>query len=136
MRLLVLGLLLISSSFAVIAGEGQQSVGCFTSGKINMKFVQIDQDGVSLGYVKYEKSKMAIPLVYISGNSEENEEGGPEQFTTKWAEFINGKINGYYTVTSQGARFYQLEYKSRVDLITDFRDNTNAYNSDGSDCKW
>lgn len=135
MKLLVLGLLLSTVSCTVFAGV-EQSVGCFTAGKTNVKFVRIDQDGVSLGYVKYQKSKVAIPLIYVSGTSEKNEEGGPEQFTTKWAEFINGKINGYYTVMSQGARFYQFEYKSRTNAITSFEDNTNAYSSDGTDCKW
>lgn len=135
MKLLALGLVLATASCAVFAG-GDQSVGCFTSGKTNVKFVQIDRDGISLGYVKYQKSKVAIPLVYVSSTSEENEEGGPNQFTTKWAEFINGKVNGYYTVMSQGARFYRFEYKSKTNAITSFEDNTNAYNSDGTDCKW
>lgn len=135
MKLLALGLVLATASCAVFAG-GDHSVGCFTSGKTNVKFVQIDRDGISLGYVKYQKSKVAIPLVYVSSTSEENEEGGPNQFTTKWAEFINGKVNGYYTVMSQGARFYQFEYKSKTNAITSFEDNTNAYNSDGTDCKW
>lgn len=135
MKLLALGLVLATASCAVFA-EGEQSVGCFTSGKTNVKFVQIDQDGISLGYVKYQKSKVAIPLIYVSSTTEKNEEGGPDQFTIKWAEFINGKINGYYTVMSQGARFYQFEYKSRTNAITRFEDNTNAYNSDGTDCHW
>lgn len=135
MRLFLLGFFLATTPFIAIAG-GAQSVGCFTSGKTNVKFVQIDQDGVSLGYVKYQKSKVGIPLIFVSSISEKNEEGGPEQFTTKWAEFINGKINGYYTIISQGARFYQFEYKNKSNVITDFGDNTNAYTSDGTDCKW
>lgn len=133
--MIFLGLSLATASFAAIA-KGEQSIGCFSSGKTNVKLVRFDQDGISLGYVKYQKSKVAIPLVYVSEVSEENEEGVPEQLTTKWAEFINGKISGYYTVMSQGARFYQFEYKSIADKITRFQDNTNAYNSDGTDCKW
>lgn len=135
MRLLALGLVLATTSCTIFAGR-EQSVGCFTSGKTNVKFVQIDQDGVNLGYIKYQKAKVAIPLVYVSSTTEKNEEGDPEQFTIKWAEFINGKVNGYYTVMSQGARFYQIEYKSRTNAITSFVDNINAYNSDGTDCHW
>lgn len=135
MKSLTLGLLLATVSCTAFASE-DQSVGCFTADKTNVKFVQINQDGISLGYVKYQKSKVAIPLVYVSSTSEKNEEGGPEQLTTEWAEFINGKINGYYTVMSQGARFYQFDYKSRTNAITSFEDNINAYNSDGTDCKW
>ncbi|MBD8451527.1 hypothetical protein [Serratia rubidaea] len=135
MRLLFLGLFLSITTFTAIA-EGEQSIGCFSSGKNNVKFVRIDRDGISLGYVKYQKSKVAIPLVYVSGAYEENEEGVPKQLTTKWAEFINGKISGYYTVVSQGARFYQIEYKSSTNAIAIFQDDANAYNSDGTDCNW
>lgn len=135
MKLYVLGLFLTVISFTALA-RGGQSVGCFTSDKINVKFVQIVQDGVNLAYVKYQKSNVGIPLIYVSSMSEKNEEGTPDQFTTKWAEFINGKINGYYTVMSQGARFYQFEYKSSTNSITNFEDNANAYNSDGTNCKW
>lgn len=31
-----------------------------------MKFVQMDREGASLGYVKYQKSKVVIPLIYLS----------------------------------------------------------------------
>ncbi|HCL6630389.1 TPA: hypothetical protein N2R15_005222 [Citrobacter amalonaticus] len=135
MKSFALGLILLASSSVAIA-NGSEVVGCFTSGKTNVKFVQIDREGVSLGYVKYQKSKTAIPLIYMGSSSEKNEGGGPDEFTTKWAEFIGAEINGYYTVTSQGARFYQFEYKSKKDKTTEFDDNINAYNESGTDCKW
>ncbi|MEN4913485.1 hypothetical protein [Erwinia amylovora] len=135
MKLFFSGLIFIASSSAAIA-EGEQVVGCFTAGKTNVKYVQLDRDGAILGYVKYQKSKLAIPIVYLEESSEGNQEGGPEQITTKWAEFINGNVNGHYIVVSQGARFYQFEYKSKRNVITKFEDNTSAYNEDGTDCKW
>lgn len=116
--------------------DNNQVVGCFTSGKVNVKFVQVNQDGISLGYVKYSKSDKGIPLMFISDSSEVNEDGRPSEYTSKWAEFIDGKLNGYYTIISQGARFYQLTYKSKKNSITSFSDNTNAYNEEGTDCKW
>ncbi|MBD8105837.1 MULTISPECIES: hypothetical protein [Erwiniaceae] len=116
--------------------DNNQVIGCFTSGKVNVKFVQVNQDGISLGYVKYSKSDKGIPLLFISDSSEVNEDGRPGEYTSKWAEFIDGKVNGYYTIMSQGARFYQLTYKSKKNTTTSFQDNTNAYNENGTDCKW
>lgn len=127
-------------SFLLLSGlahaDNNQVIGCFTSGKVNVKFVQVNQDGISLGYVKYSKSDKGIPLLFISDSSEVNEDGRPGEYTSKWAEFIDGKVNGYYTIMSQGARFYQLTYKSKKNTTTSFQDNTNAYNENGTDCKW
>lgn len=129
-------ILFLLSLSGLVRADNNQVVGCFTSGKVNVKFVQVDQDGISLGYVKYSKSAKGIPLVFISDSSEVNEDGRPGEYTSKWAGFIDGKLNGYYTIMSQGARFYQLTYKSKKNSITLFSDNTNAYNEEGTDCKW
>ena len=112
MKHLMLGSALLITSGVAFA-TNNQVIGCFTSGKVNVKFVQVNQDGISLGYVKYSKSDKGIPLVFISDSSEVDEDGRPGEYTSKWAEFIDGKINGYYTIMSQGARFYQLTYKSK-----------------------
>ncbi|EGT5656545.1 hypothetical protein JD793_002684 [Citrobacter braakii] len=136
MKLKMLVLILLFLDFTSVIAEENKIVGCFSSGKINLKFVQIAQDGVSLGYVKYSKSKTAIPLIFISDSSEKNEAGGPNEYTSKWAEFINGKVNGHYIVMTQGARFYQFEYISSKNITTEFKENINAYNADSTDCKW
>lgn len=135
MKHLMLGSALLITS-GVAFSTNNQVIGCFTSGKVNVKFVQVNQDGISLGYVKYSKSDKGIPLAFISDSSEVDEDGRPGEYTSKWAEFIDGKVNGYYTVISQGARFYRLTYKSKKNTITSFQDNTNAYNENGTDCKW
>lgn len=49
---------------------------------------------------------------------------------------LNGKVNGYYTVMSQGARFYQFDYKSLKGKVTEFSENIGAYSDDRSDCVW
>lgn len=125
----------MTSCFPVFA-VGEQTIGCFTSGATNVKFVQMDMEGANLAYVKYQKSKVAIPLMYISESSERNAGGGPDEVTTTWAEILKGKVNGYYMVMSQGARFYRVEYKSKKNVITNFEDNINAYNESGTDCHW
>nr|WP_315299835.1 hypothetical protein [Raoultella terrigena] len=126
---------LIFFSVSVTAG-GKQVVRCFTSGSTNVKFVQMDREGASLGYVKYQKSKVVIPLIYLSETSEENDDDGPDEFTTKWAEDIGGQINGYYTIMSKGARFYRFEYKSKKNVITGFEEDVSAYNAEDDDCRW
>ncbi|MCI1033610.1 hypothetical protein [Raoultella terrigena] len=101
-----------------------------------MKFVQMDREGASLGYVKYQKSKVVIPLIYLSETSEKNDDDGPDEFTTKWAEDIGGQVNGYYTIMSKDARFYRFEYKSKKNVITGFEEDVSAYNAEDDDCRW
>jgi len=122
----------MSLSFMAHASE---TVGCFSAGKMNVKFVQISQDGLDIGYVKYEHSKSAIPLLFVK-TEEQDSADRPSSFTTDWNEMRNGKVNGYYTVMSQGARFYQFDYKSLKGKVTEFSENIGAYNDDRSDCVW
>lgn len=126
--------LLLLSGFA--HADNNQVIVCFTSGKVNVKFVQVNQDGIFLGYIKYIKSDKGIPLAFISDSSEVDEDGRPGEYTSKWAEFIDGKVNGYCTIMSLGARFYQLTYKSKKKQLHHIQDNTHVYNENGTDCKW
>lgn len=122
----------MSLSFMAHASE---TVGCFSAGKMNVKFVKISQDGLDIGYVKYEHSKSAIKLLFVK-TEEQDSADRPSSFTTDWNEMLNGKVNGYYTVMSQGARFYQFDYKSLKGKVTEFSENIGAYNDDRSDCVW
>lgn len=118
------------------AAVATQSVGCFSSGKINVKFVQISQDGLDMAYVKYQKSKQAIPLLFIKQTEEEFPEGRPSAFTTEWDEVLKSKINGHYTIMTQGARYYHFDYKSSTGRVVRFKENLNAYDSIRHDCQW
>lgn len=128
----IFSVFIMSLSFMAHASE---TVGCFSAGKMNVKFVQISQDGLDIGYVKYEHSKSAIPLLFVK-TEEQDSADRPSSFTTDWNEMLNGKVNGYYTVMSQGARFYQFDYKSLKGKVTEFSENIGAYNDDRSDCVW
>lgn len=128
----IFSVFIMSLSFMAHASE---TVGCFSAGKMNVKFVQISQDGLDIGYVKYEHSKSAIPLLFVK-TEEQDSADRPSSFTTDWNEMLNGKVNGYYTVMSQGARFYQFYYKSLKGKFTEFSENIGAYNDDRSDCVW
>lgn len=128
----IFSVFIMSLSFMAHASE---TVGCFSAGKMNVKFVKISQEGLDVGYVKYEHSKSAIPLLFVK-TEEQDSADRPSSFTTDWNEMLNGKVNGYYTVMSQGARFYQFDYKSLKGKVTEFSENIGAYNDDRSDCVW
>ncbi|MCW4782713.1 hypothetical protein [Enterobacter chuandaensis] len=129
----ILSVFTLSLSFLSHASE---TVGCFSAGKTNVKFFQMTQDGLDIGYVKYEHAKSAIPLFFVKTEEEQDSADRPSSFTTDWNEMLNGKVNGYYTVMSQGARFYQFDYKSLKGKVTEFSENIGAYNDDRSDCVW
>jgi hypothetical protein len=120
MKNIVLFFVLIGFS-SISHAESESFIGCFKSKNIN---------------VKYQKSNKAIPLLFVESAYEKNEEGGVGEYTTKWDEFVKGKLNGQYTVMSQGARFYQLRYISNKNSVTYFEDDITLYNEDGTNCKW
>ncbi len=126
--------LLFLVPFCLLAKQ-QTTVGCFSSGKTNLKFVEISSGDIFLGYVVYEKSSKFIPLAFIN-KLEVTFDDRPSEFNYAWSEVINGKVNGLYAVSTQGARFNWFYYKSMSGKITEFEENIEAYNNDGTDCKW
>lgn len=130
-------ILIILFSFSASSAHEKQT-GCFSSDSklINVKFIDIYDDGAHLGYVKYKNSKEPIPLVFSDEKSESVDEDRPIENTTNWLEFIHGKYNGQYIVMSQGARYYQFIYKSISGRTISLNENLEAYNNDRSDCIW
>jgi hypothetical protein len=132
-------IIILSILFSFSASSApEKQTGCFSSdsGLINVKFIDIYDDGVHLGYVKYKNSKEPIPLVFSDEKSESVDEDRPIENTTNWLEFIHGKYNGQYIVMSQGARYYQFIYKSISGRTISLNENLEAYNNDRSDCIW
>jgi len=132
-------IIILSILFSFSASSApEKQTGCFSSdsGLINVKFIDIYDDGVHLGYVKYKNSKEPIPLVFSDEKSESVDEDRPIENTTNWLEFIHGKYNGQYIVMSQGARYYQFIYKSISGRTISLNENLEAYNKDRSDCIW
>ncbi|MFS7384653.1 hypothetical protein AB6870_21700 [Rahnella inusitata] len=124
-------------SFSALSASEKQ-IGCFSSDSksINVKLIDIYDDGTHLGYVKYKNSKESIPLLFSGEKSESVGEDRPIENTTNWLEFIHGKYNGQYIVMSQGARYYQFIYKSISGKTISLNENLEAYNDDRSDCIW
>lgn len=134
MKLKVLMVFLCFFSFSSLAKQ-QTTVGCFSSGEINLKFTEILYDNVFLGYVVYNMKSNPIPLVFIK-KTEMVFNDRPSEYTYTWSEVVNGKVNGLYVVASQGARFTSFYYKSNNGRVTEFEEKIEAYNNDGSDCIW
>lgn len=126
-------LIVLSSSTMV---KGESLIGCFSSGGINAKFVQISTSDAVLGYVIYQNSKKSIPLIFDHGDYEDNDDERPQEYSSTWLENINGKFNGEYKIMFQGARFYQFDYISNKKNTTSFQENLDAYNDNRTDCNW
>ncbi|HCR9738771.1 TPA: hypothetical protein OPR14_004245 [Citrobacter koseri] len=134
MKLKMLIVVLCFLSFSSLAKK-QTTVGCFSSGEINLKFTEVLYDNVFLGYVVYNGKSKFIPLAFIK-KTEITFDDRPSEFTYTWSEVVDGKINGLYVVASQGARFTSFYYKSNNGRVTEFEEKIEAYNNDGSDCIW
>jgi hypothetical protein len=89
------------------------------------------------GAVRYAKSKAAIPLLFKHEEHEELAEGRPYQFTTTWWEMVDGRINGEYEMTSQGAIVYSMTYtNARTGKKTDFTWAQDVDASAQTGCRW
>ncbi|QTD92904.1 hypothetical protein [Burkholderia anthina] len=89
------------------------------------------------GVVRYAQSKTAIPLLFKHQDQEELAEGRPYQFTTTWWEMVDGKINGEYEMTSQGAIVYSMTYtNARTGKKTAFEWAQDVDASAKAGCRW
>ncbi|MDY0973321.1 hypothetical protein [Siccibacter turicensis] len=130
-----LNLLILFLMPSFLFAKQQSYVGCFSSVNINVKYVEVSHGNALLGYVAYGKSSAFIPLAFVK-KSEMTFDDRPSEFTVTWSEVIDGKVNGLYVVTTQGARFNTFYYKSLSGKKTIFEENIGAYTNDGNDCKW
>ncbi len=124
----------------VFASELSISVACYTNNDdkpINIKYVTLysKKDNAEIGYVKYEKSDIAIPIVFVK-NDVILSETRPSIDTTIWNEMIKGEVNGTYMVLSQGTYYSGLIYKNKKGKQIDFVEIEDAYDEKISDCVW
>ncbi|BET98457.1 hypothetical protein [Xenorhabdus taiwanensis] len=128
-------------SYNAFSSEWSSEFRCLTSDNkkpINIKLVNIysGKDNASLSYVKYEKSHISIPILLVKEESTILSEDRPYMSTTVWNERIQGKVNGTYTITSQGARIYGFNYINKKGKQVNFEENEEAYNIEKKDCIW
>ncbi len=63
MKVLVAILSVFAMSLSSLA-HASETVGCFSAGKTNVKFFQMTQDGLDIGYVKYEHAKIGNSIAF------------------------------------------------------------------------
>lgn len=86
-------------------------------------------------YVRYQKSKVPITLVFKSSEATMQPEGRPWEFTSHWLEVVDGRISGEYVVVSQGANIYGFSYLNfRNQKKTEFEQDISALQDNR--CEW
>lgn len=85
--------------------------------------------------VRYHGQRQRLLLRRVSEETTVLAEDRPYQFDTVWEERVDGRINGHYTLSTQGARVYSFSYKrARDGRRTDFQEDIDAFQDDG--CHW
>lgn len=134
--------IILSVAFSVNAASLSRQIHCMESNasigkKIRLTYATIsyDTDNWMISYVKYSNSDKPIPLNLVE-SSHENDGTKSELITEKWSEFIKGKVNGYYVISTQGVYVNNFTYtnKNGVDYI--FKENANAFSPDSQSCDW
>ncbi|MCR8715347.1 hypothetical protein [Stenotrophomonas indicatrix] len=85
--------------------------------------------------VRYAGHSERLPLRRVSEQTTVLDEDRPYQFDTVWEERVDGRINGHYMLSTQGARIYSFSYvRARDGRRTDFDEDVNAFLDDS--CHW
>lgn len=88
------------------------------------------------GYVKYGKNRTPISIVFHATKPIDQSSGRPSYFESTWIEIASAEVAGKYTIGTQGANVYSLEYVGR-DLKKKYSfDETTERNSTDDECKW
>lgn len=122
--------------------EVSVEVLCFTSDggrpvRFEMRTYYDDQAKWSGGFVKYEKSKIAIPIVLSSSSEQSFDKNSPSLATSDWLEISDGKIAGEYEMVSQGASVSSMIYMNRnTKKPFYFSLDFNADSSVENGCRW
>jgi len=85
--------------------------------------------------VRYAGQRERLLLRRVSMETTVLAEDRPYQFDSVWEERINGRLNGRYLLSTQGALVLDLSYeRSRDGRRTTFHDDVGAWQEDG--CRW
>ncbi len=85
--------------------------------------------------VRYAGQRERLPLHRISMETTVLAEDRPYQFDSVWEERIDGRLNGRYLLSTQGALVLDLRYeRARDGRSTTFHDDPEAWQEDG--CRW
>jgi hypothetical protein len=83
-------------------------------------------DGWYGSFVKYEKSKSTISILFSSQNEMPMPERQPSMYDRVYKEYFDGEFNGEYIISSQGAVIYNLVYKGKNGKEVQFKISEDA----------
>lgn len=115
---------------------------CFSSGgenpvRFELRTYHDQPSNWSGAFVKYEKSKVPISLVFENTSVESLNKDRPVQSTDKWLEVWGNKISGQYEMMSQGATVYSMTYTNNATQKKRyFNLDPNVVPSVEMGCKW
>lgn len=99
------------------AADASVDVRCFSdaAGKVQLEFRVYGDEAIGWvgGQVRYRTSKTYIPLAFAGSTTLQDIEDRPSEFRHRWLEIVDGRINGEYALSSQGANVYGFEYVGR-----------------------
>ncbi|HFK2920747.1 TPA: hypothetical protein ACGY72_001916 [Stenotrophomonas maltophilia] len=85
--------------------------------------------------VRYAGQRDRLRLRQVSMETTVLAEDRPYQFDSVWEERIDGRLNGRYLLSTQGALVLELSYeRARDGRRTSFHDDVEAWQEDG--CHW
>ena len=79
------------------------------------------------GFVQYGAKKALISIVRAKHQEETLLEGRPAIVDEEWVEVVDGKINGKYHFTYQGAIFDKIEYINKKGVKFQFKQTEHDY---------
>ncbi|HEX7863312.1 MAG TPA: hypothetical protein VF555_00095 [Variovorax sp.] len=141
LQLALAGLLLpLSASAASVDSPVSVDYRCLTESTaqsihLEWRMFSDPNSNWSGGYVRYKGSTRVITIVPVKREVGDKPEGRPWEYITTWAEIVDGRIEGQYVVTTQGANIYGFDYKNlRSGKQYSFSQDIGP--DDGKKCSW
>ncbi|WP_295566399.1 hypothetical protein [uncultured Stenotrophomonas sp.] len=117
------------------AAASVQDHRCLSGGRddrIHLEWRWLDDGGAD---VRYAGQRERLTLRRVSMETMVLAEDRPYQFDSVWEERIDGRVNGRYRLSTQGALVLDLSYKrARDGRTTAFHDDPEAWQEEG--CHW
>ncbi len=129
-----MGALLLLANTSAPAATAQDH-RCLSGGRndgIHLEWRWLDDGQAD---VRYAGQRERLLLRRVSMETTVLAEDRPYQFDSVWEERINGRLNGRYLLSTQGALVLDLSYeRARDGRRTTFHDDVEAWQEDG--CHW
>ncbi|WP_333628503.1 hypothetical protein [Stenotrophomonas cyclobalanopsidis] len=131
LAVLVFAVLLADTAAAATAQDHR----CLTGGRndsLHLLWRWLDDGSAD---VQYAGQRGRLPVQRVSQEATVLAEDRPSQFDSVWEERIEGRRNGRYHLSTQGARVYGFSYeRARDGRRTAFSEDVEAWQEDG--CHW